>query len=69
MATLIFGANRIESPQLDGKTVTDLRCAYRGAYNIPDSAVASVNGRAVPESTVVGSADELVFAKATGEKG
>lgn len=69
MATLVFGPNRISSPALDGKTVTQLRCDYRGAYNIPDDAAPTVNGQTVPESTVLRSSDELVFNKATGAKG
>ena len=69
MATLIAGANNTTSDELDGKTVEDVRCDFRGVLNIAASAVATVNGRPVQGDYVLQSGDSLVFNKPTGEKG
>ena len=68
-ATLLYGPNSITREDLVGKSVLDARCAYRGAFNIPDSATAQVNGRDAGNDTVLRSGDELTFSKPTGQKG
>lgn len=68
-ATLLYGPNAITREDLVGKTVLDARCAYRQAFNIPDSATAKVNGATAGNDRVLASGDELTFDKATGQKG
>ena len=68
-ATLLYGPNAITREDLVGKTVLDARCAYRQAFNIPDSANAKVNGVTAANDRVLDAGDELTFDKATGQKG
>lgn len=67
--TLISGPNRIE-PELTGSTtVGALRDDFAVALNIPDNAVAAVNGNTADRNTRVRPGDEVTFTRPTGQKG
>lgn len=68
MVTVISGANEATA-QLAGQTVADVRNAFGAALNIGPQARATVNGRAVDNTTVLSEGDRLVFTRDTAEKG
>lgn len=68
MVTIISGANEATA-QLAGQTVNDVRQAFGAALNISANARATVNGRAVDNTTRLQDGDRLVFTRDTAEKG
>ncbi len=69
MVTLISGPNRIETELSGTSTVGSLRDDYEDVLNIPDNAVATVNGNAADNATRVRAGDEVAFTRPTGQKG
>ncbi len=65
--TLISGPSRLTGLTLVGQTVGQVRTAYGKVLNIPEGAAASINGVADTQRIVNG--EEVVFAKALGQKG
>lgn len=69
MVTLISGPNRIEAEVSGSTTVGQLRDDYEDVLNIPDNAVATVNGNSADNSSRVRGGDEVAFTRPTGQKG
>ncbi len=67
--TLVSGPSRLTGLTLVGQTVADVRRTYSTVLNIPAGASATINGVAVPETQTVVNGEEIVFAKALGQKG
>lgn len=68
MVTILSGANEATA-QLAGQTVSQVREAFKAALNIPDTAVATVNGRSADAGYALRDGDELSFVKDTAQKG
>lgn len=62
MVTVVHGADT-EQADLKGRTVQEIREAYRHVFSIPDDAVAKVNGKEVTATYEVRDEDKLVFDK------
>jgi hypothetical protein len=65
--TVIYAAN--DQAVGAGSTVGELRRLFTPAFNIPEGAVARVNGEDADESDVPQDGEKLVFLATTGEKG
>jgi molybdopterin converting factor small subunit len=69
MITLISGPSRLEQELTGSTTVGALRDEYADILNVPDTAVATVNGNAADRNTRVRPGDEVAFTRPTGQKG
>lgn len=68
MVTVTSGANSDEYP-FAGQTVGAIRTALSEIAGIAPDAVATLNGRRVTDDVFVNNDDELVFSRATAQKG
>jgi hypothetical protein len=67
--TLISGPTRLTGQTLTGSTVAEVRARFADALNIPAGASVTVNGVSVADSQVLVDGEEIIFAKALGQKG
>lgn len=67
--TLISGPSRLAGQNLTGLSVGQVRERFGAALNIPAGATVSVNGIAVDDTQVLVDGEEIIFAKALGQKG
>lgn len=67
-ATVCYGVY-VESNQLAGKTVKDVRQAYARLWNIPADAVAYKGKAAMTEDYILEQGDTIEFFRKAGEKG
>jgi hypothetical protein len=65
---IIWGAN-MDSVDVAGMTVAEVRAHLAGAYNIAPEATVHVNGVEAGEDTRLRAGDCLEFVRAAGEKG
>lgn len=68
MVRVISGGNNDEL-SLEGKSVAEVRSAFKTLFKIEDSAQATVNDEAVDDGYILEADDELTFTKATARKG
>lgn len=66
--TVLSGANEA-TLDVEGRSVGTVRHDLARTFNIPDGAQATINGKNVPDSTILADGDELSFVKATARKG
>lgn len=69
MVTVTSGANSNDLDGLAGQTVAQVRQAFAGIFNIASDAVATLNGERVSADQILNEGDELVFSRATAQKG
>lgn len=69
MVTLISGPNRIDTEVSGSTTVGQLRDDFEDVLNIPENAVATVNGNAADNASRVRAGDQVAFTRPTGQKG
>ncbi len=62
MVTVVNGTD-VETAELDGRTVSDIRSTYASVFNIGDDSFAKVNGKEVGEDYVVKDGDKVIFDK------
>lgn len=67
--TVSSGANSNDLEGLAGKTVCEVRAAFKGIYNIADDAVATLNGNRAGDNDVLRDGDELSFSRQVAQKG
>ena len=68
MNEISYGVNTLEL-DLAGKTIEELRGIYAPIFQIPEDAVAYLNGEEVEDFEVLESGDTLEFIKTAGGKG
>lgn len=69
MVTVTSGANSNDLEGLAGQTVGAVRAALASIFNITSDAVATLNGQRASTDTILNEGDELVFSRATAQKG
>lgn len=69
MVTVISGANSENLEGVVGQTVGAVRQALAGIINIAPDATATLNGSRASNDDVLEDGDELVFSRATAQKG
>lgn len=67
--TISSGANARQVEGLEGKTVNEVRKAFKSIYSIADDAVATLNGNAANGTETLCTDDELAFTRRVAQKG
>jgi molybdopterin converting factor small subunit len=67
--TVTSGANARPVEGLEGKTVGEVREAFKNIYGIADDATASLNGQPTTNSARLSDGDEVSFVRRTAQKG
>ena len=68
MVTVTSGSNEATA-ELEGQTISQVRRDFATALNIPDGAIATLNGEAASDDDELQSGDQLAFVKDTAAKG
>ena len=67
--TVTYGGNSESLDGLEGKTVCEVRSAFKALWRIDDGAEATVNNRSANDTDTLRDGDTLVFAASTASKG